>query len=138
MKSTKYSKSNSKVYKASFENGSYCHYTDNIHDLPPNATFPNSQIIITLHGWPGDHQEMEGIYQSTLRSTSDSSIDFCRWINFIVPGFDGFSEMGRGVYNGYLNDLSDLIKDFIQSHLKLKQKIISLGYSGGNVWWRFC
>lgn len=62
---------------------------------------------------------------------------FCRWINFFVPGFDGEEETFRGSYKGYLQDVSEMVRRLIKDYLQIDQPIIPLGYSGGNIIWRY-
>lgn len=56
--------------------------------------------VFTVHGAPGDHREWAG-----LELYMECKI---RWINFVVPGFDGLDER-RGNYSGSIEDLSKLI-----------------------------
>jgi pimeloyl-ACP methyl ester carboxylesterase len=54
----------------------------------------------------------------------------CRWINLILPGFDGKDER-RGDYNGSAEHISQLIL-MIMKHLKIG-KIIFCGHSLGSI-----
>lgn len=55
----------------------------------------------------------------------------CRWINFVVPGFDGEDER-RGTYNGSMRDLSELLVRLLK---KLGvPKIIFVGHSMGSIY----
>lgn len=99
-----------KIEKAVFKNEWYCYYTDNKSRLAPGQKFKNSEVIVTIHGWPGNPKEMSGLQQSVCGSLNDkresATTDdglFCRWINFMVPGLDGETEIMRGDYYGYLD-----------------------------------
>ncbi|KAL4446862.1 hypothetical protein ABPG74_014834 [Tetrahymena malaccensis] len=127
------------IRKATFKNGWYCYYTDNQEKLKEGQSFHNNQIVVTIHGWPGDPKEMAGLQQTiTDPSQNPSNSLLCRWINFMVPGMDGEMEIFRGDYHGYLDELGDLIMMLLRDHLQINRQVISLGYSGGTVMWRFC
>jgi U1 small nuclear ribonucleoprotein C len=53
-----------------------------------------------------------------------------RWINFVVPGFDGLDER-RGNYSGSADDLSRLIMAVLNE--RKVQKIIYVGHSMGSL-----
>lgn len=55
---------------------------------------------------------------------------FCRWINFIVPGFDGLDER-RGNYTGSVQDISRLIT-LVLDRLKVAQVVVC-GHSMGSI-----
>lgn len=57
-----------------------------------------------------------------------------RWINFIIPGFDGLDER-RGNYSGSAEDLSKLIMKIL--HERKVSKIIYIGHSMGSIFASF-
>ena len=54
----------------------------------------------------------------------------CRWINLVVPGFDGDDER-RGNYSGSMKDFSELIVR-LMNKLQLK-RIVFCGHSMGSI-----
>lgn len=64
--------------EAHFSNGWFCTYTDNISR---NTYFEHKSVILTVHGCPGDENDWKALEYYF-------GDKFCRWINFIVPGFD--------------------------------------------------
>jgi surfactin synthase thioesterase subunit len=57
--------------------------------------------------------------------------NFVRWINFIVPGFDGADER-RGSYKGTLSDIIELIFLLLRDGLRSQNKVVLLGHSMGS------
>jgi len=57
-----------------------------------------------------------------------------RWINFIIPGFDGLDER-RGNYSGSAEDLSKLIVKILSD--RKVSKIIYIGHSMGSIFASF-
>lgn len=53
-----------------------------------------------------------------------------RWINFVVPGFDGLDER-RGNYSGSAEDLSKLIVKVLDE--RKVSRIIFIGHSMGSI-----
>ncbi|EAR95002.1 alpha/beta fold hydrolase (macronuclear) [Tetrahymena thermophila SB210] len=104
--------------------GRYLYYTDRTSFLSEedksNSKLP---IILTVHGIPGTLQDFLSMQQNLQSRLS------CRWINFSVPGLDGKDER-RGTYQGYLEDTSLLIKDFLDE-LKIDKVILIMHSAGG-------
>jgi hypothetical protein len=67
---------------------------------------PSRHTFLTIHGAPGDHREWAGL-ETEMGKT-------CRWVNFIIPGFDGEDER-RGGYDGSAAHLSQLIIKLIKA-----------------------
>ena len=58
----------------------------------------------------------------------------CRWINFIVPGFDGLDER-RGNYSGSVQDISKLIT-MVLNELRVAQ-VVLCGHSMGSIFFGY-
>ena len=111
--------------KAYFKNGWWCTYTDNQES---NHEFKYSSVILTVHGCPGSDLEWR-----TLEKAYGPNIG--RFINFIVPGFDGESEV-REDYTGSEVDICKMIIN-LMNHLKI-DKIVFCGHSmGGFIMYKF-
>lgn len=78
--------------------------------------------MFTVHGAPGDHREWAGLEAETKGAV--------RWINFVIPGFDGLDER-RGNYLGTAEDLSRLIILVLEQ--RKVDKIIFCGHSLGSI-----
>ncbi|KAL4441132.1 hypothetical protein ABPG74_002082 [Tetrahymena malaccensis] len=104
--------------------GRYLFYTDRtsfLSDLDKsNSKLP---VILTVHGIPGTLKDFLSMQQNLQSRLS------CRWINFSVPGLDRKDER-RGTYQGYLEDTSLLIKDFLDE-LKIDKVIVIMHSAGG-------
>lgn len=100
-------------------NGWFCNYTDNIDS---HTYFKYQQVVLTLHGCPGDYKDWNRIEGAIGRN-------YIRWINFFIPGFDGEDER-RGDYKGTLEDLCLMLIKLL-NNLKLN-KVILLGHSLGS------
>ncbi|KAL4486214.1 hypothetical protein ABPG73_002854 [Tetrahymena malaccensis] len=111
------------IKRAQFDDGWFCFYTDNLGE---HQFFECKEIVLTVHGFPGNWRDWQPI-ETYIGN------NFCRWINLFVPGFDGETETNRGSYKGYLTQLVDLVQRLIKEHLKISQKMILFGYSGGNI-----
>jgi pimeloyl-ACP methyl ester carboxylesterase len=111
--------------KASFSNGWYCYYTDNI-DKADQFIYPLP--ILTVHGNPGDEKEWAALENSYNNRG--------RFINFIVPGYDKESEI-RGDYSATWQDLSKMIT-LLMNHLKLDKIIYCAHSMGGLLMYNFC
>ena len=81
---------------------------------------------MTIHGAPGDHREWAGLEKEMA--------GVCRWINFIVPGFDGEDER-RGTYNGSVQDISKLIT-LVLNELNVPQ-VVLCGHSMGSIFFGY-
>ncbi|KAL4489806.1 hypothetical protein ABPG72_022446 [Tetrahymena utriculariae] len=104
--------------------GRYLSYTDRTSFLSEqDKSNPKLPVILTIHGIPGSLQDFLNMQQNLQSRLS------CRWINFSVPGLDGKDER-RGTYQGYLEDTSLLIKDFLDE-LKIEQVILIMHSAGG-------
>jgi len=111
--------------KAEFDNGWYCIYTDNIEH---KDKFIYDLVILTVHGNPGDEKEwlsLEDAYQNKGR-----------FINFVVPGYDG-EPIERGSFNANWSDVCKMIV-LLLDKLQIP-KIIYCGHSmGGLLMYNFC
>jgi pimeloyl-ACP methyl ester carboxylesterase len=96
----------SKLVRLEFEEGWFCYVSDN--------GVKSAKTILTLHGAPGNHVEWAGLEQEMG--------GYCRWINFIVPGFDGEDER-RGTYNSSRPQLYALIL-LVLDRLKVGKAVI--------------
>ena len=102
-----------------FSNGWYITYTDNI-DFHSSFSYPYP--VVTFHGCPGTQREWS-IWEKSMDT------NFVRWINIIVPGFDGLDER-RGNYTGSLADIAK-ISDMLLESLGFP-KVVVLGHSMGS------
>ena len=75
-----------------------------------------------MHGSPGDHVEWAGLETEMW--------DSCRWVNFVLPGYDGEDER-RGNYSGSVEDISEMIIRIIK--IRNLRKIIFCGHSMGSI-----
>jgi U1 small nuclear ribonucleoprotein C len=75
-----------------------------------------------VHGAQGDHRKWAGV-EAELKEK-------LRWINFVVPGFDGLDER-RGNYTGSAEDLSKLIVAVLEQ--RRVSKIVYVGHSMGSI-----
>lgn len=57
-----------------------------------------------------------------------------RWINFVIPGYDGINEK-RGTYNGSMDNICTLVYKILIS--RGVKKAIFCGHSGGTVFFPF-
>jgi pimeloyl-ACP methyl ester carboxylesterase len=106
--------------KAVFSNGNYVTYTDNI-DNKEKFIYPWVSIL-TVHGNPGDEKEWNFL-ESSMHNK-------CRFINFVVPGYDGETEI-RNNYDGSYLDVCVSIKRLLD-YLKI-DKIYYCGHSMGSI-----
>jgi pimeloyl-ACP methyl ester carboxylesterase len=88
------------------EDGIYCNVTDN--------SIESELAIVTLHGAPGHVSEWAGLEEEMKGRY--------RWINMMIPGFDGEDER-RGTYDGTLKGFENLFFRLAKS-LKLKRVVI--------------
>ena len=102
-----------------FPDGWYVKYTDNIGS---HSFFESKCTIVTIHGCPG-------YYHDWLRLEKCLGENFCRFINFFIPGFDNETEI-RGDYSGSANDLSLLLIRLLD-HLRIGKFILLFHSLGG-------
>ena len=103
----------------SFPDGWYVKYTDNVGS---HAFFETKCTLVTVHGCPG-------YYHDWIRLEKCLGPNFCRFVNFFIPGFDNETEM-RGNYSGSVNDLSLLLIRLLD-HLKIDKFVLLFHSLGG-------
>lgn len=110
-----------------FSDGWYVKYTDNID---AHSHFRYKIPVLSIHGCPGNYQDWVGLENSI------GSNQF-RMINFFVPGFDGDPEIGRGDYDGSMEDAGRLVKRLLD-HLGIGRVVFMLHSMGGYLMFCFC
>ncbi|EAR87066.2 U1 zinc finger protein (macronuclear) [Tetrahymena thermophila SB210] len=108
------------VVQMNFDDGRYVFYRDNYKNHK-HFEFQNKCIIL-IQGIPG------GVYYYS-RLEKGIGNNFCRVINFYVPGLDKKDER-RGNYRGTLDGLIQLINDFMEN-LKIEKAIFVMHSVGG-------
>ncbi|KRX00386.1 hypothetical protein PPERSA_03607 [Pseudocohnilembus persalinus] len=109
------------LLQANFQDNWFCSYTDNISAHQHFEIGKAKIAVLTLHGCPGSLKEW-------LRLEKSVGKNKIRWINFIVPGFDGQDER-RGTYNSSLHDVCTMIVKLLE---KLNiNKVFICGHSMG-------
>ncbi|KAL4453203.1 hypothetical protein ABPG74_015434 [Tetrahymena malaccensis] len=113
-------KEKQEVIQMNFNDGRYVFYRDNCKN---HMHFELKQkCIILIQGIPG------GVYYYS-RLEKGIGDRFCRILNFYVPGFDKKDER-RGNYRGALDDLIQLINDFMEN-LGVEKAIFVMHSVGG-------
>ncbi|EAS06511.2 alpha/beta hydrolase family protein (macronuclear) [Tetrahymena thermophila SB210] len=108
------------IKKVEFEDGRYIEYRE-IDNEGKGYELPNKTIIFVA-GVPGGINYFNKIEKSLGTS-------FCRVINLYLPGFDRKDER-RGTYQGSLDQLIQLIEDFMKK-INLEKAIFALHSFGG-------
>ncbi|KRX00383.1 hypothetical protein PPERSA_03604 [Pseudocohnilembus persalinus] len=113
-----------KLKKLIFQDKSYIYYTDNLQENS-NFEIGNQEklAIFSVHACPGNHKD----WQKLQNQIENNKI---RWINFVVPGYDGEDER-RGEYLGEFNQILEMMKKLID-FLQL-EKIFLLQHSTGSI-----